>query len=103
MQSQLLEPPTLREHLHEVHPQQIADTEDSELSAIISVAEKVVPIPPGDIKCPLCFQSNWASRRSFATHVGRHLEGIALAVLPDQEDSHSDTEWPSDEESDVPK
>jgi hypothetical protein len=41
-------------------------------------------------QCPLCLQDGWNSTRQFATHVGRHLEQIALASLP--RDVESDSE-----------
>lgn len=41
-------------------------------------------------QCPLCLQNGWNSTRQFTTHVGRHLEQIALASLP--RDVESDSE-----------
>lgn len=41
-------------------------------------------------QCPLCLQDGWNSTRQFTTHVGRHLEQIALASLP--RDVESDSE-----------
>lgn len=44
--------------------------------------------------CPLCLEVPGKSRRNFVTHVGKHMESIALAALPRDEestDSESDT------------
>jgi hypothetical protein len=42
-------------------------------------------------QCPLCLQDEWNSPRQFTTHVGRHLEQIALASLPRDVESDSET------------
>jgi hypothetical protein len=44
--------------------------------------------------CPLCLKDGWSSHRSYFAHVGRHLEEVALAVLPlevDEEESGSES------------
>jgi hypothetical protein len=44
--------------------------------------------------CPLCLKDGWSSHRYYFAHVGRHMEEIALAVLPrdvDEEESNSDS------------
>ena len=42
--------------------------------------------------CPLCLQSNWATKVAYASHVGRHLEEISLAALPGTTDGGSGSE-----------
>ncbi|KAJ9606165.1 hypothetical protein H2200_009126 [Cladophialophora chaetospira] len=46
--------------------------------------------------CPLCLEGGWFKHREYSTHLGRHLEEIALAALPpgndDEEDADSDME-----------
>ena len=42
-------------------------------------------------QCPLCLQDGWNSTRQFTTHVGRHLEQIALSSLPRDVESDSET------------
>jgi hypothetical protein len=50
---------------------------------IINAAERVVPKPTEDLACPFCpFHAAALKRRAFARHVGRHMEEIALGVLP---------------------
>src|SRR2546421_10999344 len=44
--------------------------------------------------CPLCLKGGWSSYHSYFSHVGRHLEEIALVVLPqdvDEEESDLDS------------
>ena len=38
--------------------------------------------PVESMVCPLCLKIPGKSRRDFATHVGKHMEDIALAALP---------------------
>jgi hypothetical protein len=44
------------------------------------------PLPIDLDSCPLCLEVPGESRRNFATHVGEHMEAIALAALPREED-----------------
>jgi hypothetical protein len=58
----------------------------------VSAARVTAQKPVINEQCPLCLKCGWASVRAFTTHVGRHMEGIALASLPknDETDSEAD-------------
>lgn len=46
-------------------------------------------------ECPLCKQQTKGSSEAFAAHVGRHMEEIALTVLPTNPDSEDGTDLDS--------
>ena len=49
------------------------------------IQNPLVTLSERDIKqeqCPLCQRNDFKDRRDFATHVGRHLEQVALVSLP---------------------
>ena len=56
--------------------------------------DRMMTLKPVSLKsCPLCLKDGWSSHRSYFVHVGRHLEEVALAVLPlevDEEESGSE-------------
>lgn len=62
--------------------------------AAIHGAMEMQPQPADTLACALCLQRGWSGHREYSTHVGRHLEEIALATLPpiDQEDDDEDNE-----------
>jgi hypothetical protein len=70
------------EHLLQLNP--------SQLLTQIAAAEIAIQQDIRVQQCPLCLQDGWNSIRQFTTHVGRHLEQIALASLP--RDVESDSE-----------
>jgi hypothetical protein len=41
-------------------------------------------------KCPLCLKQGMKTQREFTTHVGKHMEAIALAALPRDADTDSE-------------
>ena len=41
-------------------------------------------------ECPLCHQSSFKTRRTFTTHVARHMEEVALSSLPRDVESEID-------------
>ena len=61
-----------------ISPAQIRET--------VAAAEIKTAWPIEKQECPLCTQIPGRSRRHFVTHVARHLENIALAVLPRETD-----------------
>ena len=69
------------------------------LQASLSSAKNYLPLVPEELQCPLCLQGQWTSQRKFVTHLGRHMEDIALASLP--RDAASASEAGSDPESDA--
>jgi hypothetical protein len=71
-----------------------------QLQATISSSIQYLPIASEELKCPLCLQSSWTSQRKFATHLGRHMEDISLAILPTDVGSDSDAGSGSESEAD---
>ena len=72
------------QHKHAIHSMQ--------LSSILHAAEVRTEQPFDSQECPLCKIKPGRSRRNFVTHVGRHMESIALAVLPHNPGDDSDDE-----------
>jgi hypothetical protein len=50
-----------------------------------------------DLSCPLCQTGLDCSKRSYISHVAKHMESIALAVLPAEPEEVSDDESSSNE------
>ena len=84
-------PEEWRAHLDGVHRLQF---NDGQFQVAASMAEKRTSQAVDSQQCPLCLRIPGKSRRNFITHVGKHLEGIALAVLPRENlsDSEADQE-----------
>ena len=80
----------LEAHLKLSHRKTFALTR---ISVVLSTAERREAVPINTQECPLCKKLPGKSQRNFVTHVGRHLEAIALAILP------RDTEEDSEEAS----
>ena len=59
---------------------------------LIAVARRIGPQVFIDQSCPLCYEMAGETPTNFAKHVGKHMEGIALAVLPQGSDSDSDSD-----------
>ncbi|KAF7509266.1 hypothetical protein GJ744_008160 [Endocarpon pusillum] len=59
-------------------------------AAVLSAARYSVSPSWAAQQCPLCLQQGWLSRRQFATHVARHMEEIALASLPRDDEDDGD-------------
>lgn len=53
-----------------------------EMEVIISRGERKSVQSPKDLTCPFCHITPGSTIKKYATHVGRHLEDVALAVLP---------------------
>ncbi len=75
--------------------QHLADTHEIELpqkriKAALEAAETLNSNKTEGRKCPMCRESLGQTRRAFASHVGRHMEEIALACLPGDVDGDSD-------------
>jgi len=85
-----------------VHDFNLSSTQSSEITA---AAEQRQEALNSQQECPLCRTTGWTSRRAFVTHVGKHLETIALASLPREAESDFQEEGvsppsESDEETD---
>src|SRR5256885_3462388 len=72
----------------------------SQLRGVLSSSRKYMFFSLVQLQCPLCLQSNWASQDKFVTHLGRHMEDIALASLPADAGSPSDPGSDPDSEVD---
>jgi hypothetical protein len=77
------------EHLEEHY---IAGLSHTQCLALISAARSTKPRPLAGQHCPLCLEGGWQTRRKFVTHLGRHMEDIALSALPHEEQSDSEAE-----------
>ncbi|KAH9210359.1 hypothetical protein DL95DRAFT_465858 [Leptodontidium sp. 2 PMI_412] len=82
-------PGVLREHFLKYHGWSYTD---SQFQSVADSAELRKQMPFEDQQCPFCLCIPGSSRRQFATHVGKHMEDIALAVLPREDDSDSEDE-----------
>jgi uncharacterized CHY-type Zn-finger protein len=78
-----------RQHLDDAHSMQL---NHKQFVTAVSAARVTAQKPVINEQCPLCLKRGWTSVRAFTTHVGRHMEGIALASLPknDETDSEAD-------------
>ncbi|MCJ1393645.1 hypothetical protein MMC18_006520 [Xylographa bjoerkii] len=81
----------LEEHLRKSHGEAVTL---AQLPLIIAAAETKTPLAMEDQECPLCKAIPGKSRRNFVKHVGRHMESVALAVLP--RDAAEDSDQSSD-------
>jgi hypothetical protein len=77
-------------HLQNTHKFSL---EDKRLRKYLQGGQITSLKPVNSQACPLCLKDGWSSYRSYFSHVGRHLEEIALVVLPqDVEEEESDLE-----------
>ena len=67
-----------REHAYSSHGNVLMR---NQLEALVNSAEKRVDISEENV-CPFCSEILGTKSRTFAMHVGRHMEEVALAVLP---------------------
>ena len=73
-------------------------------AALLSTATVSVLAPVESLKCLLCSETGFSRHRQYATHLGKHLESISLASLPqgalsDEEDTLSSSEAAMTEQS----
>ena len=80
-------PKDLERHLPSKHDYLMTTIQ---LHQFIKSAEIKTPSPIESQVCPLCGVIPGKSQRNFATHVGRHMENIALVVLPTATKDESD-------------
>jgi hypothetical protein len=80
-------PEDFRKHLQQIHSKlfTVSQVED----AVNAVARTVFQ-PAREQKCPFCLTVPGDTKRTFASHVGKHMQDIALAALPLFADSDSD-------------
>jgi uncharacterized C2H2 Zn-finger protein len=82
-------PEDWRKHLEHTHGLPLSD--DQYLITTPS-AEVRDSVPIELENCPLCQEIPGKSRRDFVIHVGKHMEAIALAALPREEEECLDSE-----------
>lgn len=69
---------TYREHAYSSHGNVLMR---NQLEALVNSAETQVGLSEDNL-CPFCSANPGTKSRAFAMHVGRHMEEVALAVLP---------------------
>jgi hypothetical protein len=69
--------------------------------ASLGLCERRKPHDVASLSCPLCLCIPGKSRRNFVTHVGKHMEGIALAALPRKNDSDSSSDSENESRSTI--
>lgn len=87
------------DHCRESHPQCFSE---SRISTTISAVCRMKSKSPEEEKCYLCNTRPSTTRRAFITHIGKHLEEVALMALSREDadecgstlDSHDDTNRP---------
>jgi len=79
-----------RIHLAESH--YVSDLNHAQSLVIISAAKSSKVRAFTGQFCPLCKQTGWPTQRVYFTHLGKHLEQIALSALPPDPDSDSESE-----------
>jgi hypothetical protein len=85
-----------RAHIENIHQSTFFS---SQIEEFISASKRFVSRNGSDEKCPFCLTAPSQTQRSFASHVGRHLQEISLAALP-LLDASSDDEDGSDSSGD---
>ena len=90
-------PELWRNHLQKAHDCVLSR---SQLLTAVGTALRCRDKPVDQEVCPLCLTHPGTSRRKFATHVGRHMEEIALVVLPREIEEDSDSSTASGGEDD---
>lgn len=85
------------QHLHEIHRRVFTGPQ---LHVARNAALKTHPKPIETEECPLCRIVLGKQRRAFVKHIGRHMEEIALMVLPrDTEEDSDDSSASTDQTS----
>jgi hypothetical protein len=84
-----------RIHLAKSH--YVSDLNHAQSLVIISAAKSSKVRAFTGQFCPLCKQTGWPTQRVYFTHLGKHLEQIALSALPPDPDSDSESEPSQDD------
>lgn len=78
-----------RNHVSKAHPNSVPSR--SRLGVSAQLAENSC-LDVADMSCPLCLKKLGSSQRAFATHVGKHMEQLALAALPKEVSDESESD-----------
>jgi hypothetical protein len=63
---------------------------DTQLEVLVGAAERRTTAISKGVKCPFCLEPPGVTNRAFSMHVARHMEEIALAVLPRDSDPEAE-------------
>lgn len=78
-----------RNHVSKAHPNSVPSR--SRLGVSAQLAENSC-LDVADMSCPLCLKKLGPIQRAFATHVGKHMEQLALAALPKEVNNESESD-----------
>lgn len=84
-----------RDHINSYHPSYF----NLEENLIIDKAETKTYQSPKEIACPFCNAAPGSTIYRFASHVGRHLEDIALGLIPHELNGAPENDSKSSEEA----
>lgn len=84
--------PGLRDHLQERHTSEVAG---QDVEATVNLSSRT-DVSRAEGPCPLCHEVEIKSKHQYQSHVGHHLEQLALFVLPTQEDNDDEHESSDD-------
>lgn len=87
-------------HVDTAHSEK-APTSKSERKGLLQAA-KVSVVNLSEQDCPMCSKNGFDDQREWATHVGKHMEEIALALLPRMNASDEEEDEESSIGSNVP-
>jgi len=71
-------------HLHSLHFQDVAP---SQIDEVMSASKRIIPRDGTAENCPFCLTIPAINQKAFASHVGKHLQEISLAALPNLDES----------------
>lgn len=74
-------------HLHSLHFQDVAPFQIDE---VMSASKRIIPRDGTAENCPFCLTIPATTQKAFASHVGKHLQEISLAALPNLDESDED-------------
>lgn len=88
--------PALRNHLDRNHA---IDVADHDMDAAVNLSSKA-NVSRGEGVCPLCHDFDIKSIHQYRSHVGQHLEQLALFVLPPPDEEEGEGEEADDDDDD---
>jgi cobalamin biosynthesis protein CobT len=68
-----------QDHVNNIHFQDVAQ---SQVEEVISASKRLIPRNVVSEKCPFCLTTPATNQKAFASHVGKHLQEVSLAALP---------------------
>jgi hypothetical protein len=91
---------SFRIHIHQLHRERFAVYQSRE---VLATARRIVARNASLEECPFCLTAPAQTEKGFASHVGKHLQDISLAALPnlemdsDQANSGDDSDGDEDD------